>query len=174
MALHQDVLHAITASVVSALQQAGVTPHNAPQTDTNARKKSAIDTKAVRIRDFDGTPSSWEGWAHSFKSAIRSTCPEALAMMEEAEKSITDATDEVLELDKFKDVDKISAEMYNILSQYCTGEALTMVKSVTTFEGFLAWQKIFKKYNPKTMARAIRLMTEVASPKGCEGDTGHR
>ena len=59
-------------------------------------------------------------------------------MMEEAEKSITDATDEVLELDKFKDVDKISAEMYNILSQYCTGEALTMVKSVTTFEGFLA------------------------------------
>ena len=80
MALHQEVLHAITASVVSALQQAGVTPHNAPQTDTNARKKSGIDTKAVRIRDFDGTPSSWEGWAHSFKSAIRSTCPEALAI----------------------------------------------------------------------------------------------
>ena len=86
-------------------------------------------------------------------------------MMEEVEKSTTDATDEVLELDTFKDVDKISAEMYNILSQYCIGEALTMVKSVTTFEGFFAWQKIFKMYNPKTMARTIRLMTEVASPK---------
>ena len=164
MALHQDVLHAITASVVSALQQAGITAHSAPHSDTLARKKAAIDTKAVRIRDFDGTPSSWEGWAHSFKSATRSTRPEALAMMEEAEKT-TDATDEVLELDKFKDVDKISAEMHNILSQYCIGEALTMVKSVMTFEGFLAWQKIFKKYNPKTMARTISLMKEVASPK---------
>ena len=99
---------------ISALQQAGVTPHNAPQMDTNTRKKSAIDTKAVRIRDFDGTTRSWEGWAHSFKSAIRFTCPESLAMMEESEKSTTDATDEVLELDKFKDVDKISAEMFNI------------------------------------------------------------
>ena len=86
-------------------------------------------------------------------------------MMDKAEKNTTDATDEVLDFDKFKDVDKTLAEMYNLLSHCCTGEALTMVKSVTTFEGFLAWQKIFKKYNPMTMARAIRLMTEVASPK---------
>ena len=89
-------------------------------------------------------------------------------MMEEAEKSTTDAADELLELDKFNDVDKISAEMYNILSPYCNVEALTMVKSVTTFEGVLAWQKIFKKYNPKTVERAIRLMTEVTSPKAVQ------
>ena len=65
MALHQDVLHAITASVASALQRAGITPHDAWQTDTHARKKSAIDRKAVRIRDFDGAPNSWEGKCHS-------------------------------------------------------------------------------------------------------------
>ena len=29
----------------------------------------------------------------------------------------------------------------------------------------MAWQRLHKKFSPKTMARAIRLMTEVASPK---------
>ena len=56
-------------------------------------------------------------------------------------------------------------ELYDILSQYCTGEALSVIKGVTSFEGFLAWQKLHRKYNPKTMARTIRLMTDVAGPK---------
>ena len=40
-----------------------------------------------------------------------------------------------------------------------------MARGVTTFEGFVAWQRLHKKVSPKTMARAIRLKTEVASPK---------
>ena len=40
-----------------------------------------------------------------------------------------------------------------------------MIKGVTSFEGFLAWQKLHRKYNSKTMARAIRLMTDVTGPK---------
>ena len=55
--------------------------------------------------------------------------------------------------------------MYDVLSQYCTGEALSVIKGVTSFEGFLSWQKLHRKYNPKTMARAIRLMTDVTGPK---------
>ena len=44
-----------------------------------------IDVKAVRIKDFEGEPSRWEAWAHSFKSAIRAVCPDALEAMEEVE-----------------------------------------------------------------------------------------
>ena len=64
-----------------------------------------------------------------------------------------------------EEVEKKSGELYNILSQYCTGEALNVIKGITTFEGFHAWQKLYRKYNPKTMARAIRLMTDVTGPK---------
>jgi hypothetical protein len=159
--LNAEILQAIAQTVAAALHQSGLGVGAVQQSTT--KTKNAIDTKAVRIRDFDGSSSSWEAWVHSFKSAIRSTCPEALTIMEEAEKATMDATDDNLE--EYTDVEKISAEVYNILSQYCTGEALTLVKAVTTFEGFLAWQKLFRKYNPKTMARAIRLMSEVASPK---------
>ena len=154
MALRQDVLHVITASVVSALQQAGVTPHNAPQTDTNARKKSAIDTKAVRIRDFDGTPSSWEGWAHSFKSAIRSTCPEALAMMEEAEKSITDATDVVLELLYWRGVDHGQV-----------GD---------DFRRFPRVAEDLQEVQSEDYGESDKTHDGGCQPEGCEGDTGHR
>ena len=129
--------------------------------DHGPRRK--IDTKMMRIRDFSGETAHWEAWVHSFKSAIRSGCPAALQTMEEVEKSSYDGTDD--NLDDVEDVDKISGELYDILSQYCTGEALSVIKGVTSFESFLAWQKLHRKYNPKTMARAIRLMTDVTGPK---------
>ena len=42
--------------------------------------------------------------------------------MEEVEKSSYDGTDD--NLDEVEDVGKISGELYDVLSQYCTGEAL--------------------------------------------------
>ena len=39
-----------------------------------------------------------------------------------------------------------------------------MIRGVEDCKGFMAWQKLHKKYNPRTVARAIRLMAEVASP----------
>ena len=86
--------------------------------------------------------------------------------MNEAKKMTTEAKDDNFDLTMAKEeVKKMSGELYNILSQHCTGEALTIVRSVTTFEGFVAWQRLHKKFSPKTMARAIRLMAQVASPK---------
>ncbi len=60
---------------------------------------------------------------------------------------------------------KMSGELYNILGQYCTGEALTIVRGVQSFEGFLVWQKLFKTYSPRTMARTIRLISECTGPR---------
>ena len=66
-------------------------------------------SKAVRIRDFDREQGICEEWAPSLERAMRSTCFEAVAMLEEAE---TSTTDETLELEKFKGVDDISTKMY--------------------------------------------------------------
>ena len=96
-------------------------------------------------------------------SAIRSACPAALQTMEEVEKSSYDGTED--NLDEVEDVGKISGELCDILSPYCTEQALSVIKGVTLFEGFLAWQKLHRKYNPKTMARAIQLMMDVKGPK---------
>ena len=132
-----------------------------PEVGVIQRRK--IDTKMMRIRDFSGEMAHWKAWVRSFKSVIRSTCPAALQTVEEVEKSSYDGTDD--NFDEVEDMGKISGELYDILSWYCTGEALSVIKGVTSFEGFLAWQKLHWKYNPKTMARAIRLMTDVTWPK---------
>ena len=63
-ALTQEVLQAIAQSVAMALQQAGV--QQARQVPLENKKKTATDTKAIRIRDFDGDQTNWEEWMHSF------------------------------------------------------------------------------------------------------------
>ena len=170
----EQLLQVIARTVAAALQQAGMAQgqgggnggHGGGEGGRGGyggSPKKLIDTKSIRIRDFDGEQSKWEAWAHSFKSAIRSACPEVLVTMEEAEKMTLTATDDNLE--EVEEIEKKSGEMYNILSQYCTGEALNVIKGITSFQGFHAWQKLYRKYNPKTMARAIRLMTDVTGPK---------
>ena len=99
-------------------------------------RRAAIDKKAIRIRDFDGSPSGWDQWVHAFKSAMRCANPGVLEFMNEAEKMTTEAKDDNLDSTMAEEeVKKMSGELYNILSQYCTGEALTVVRGVTTFEG---------------------------------------
>lgn len=41
---------------------------------------------------------------------------------------------------------------------------MTILKGTPDCQGLLAWQRLHRRYSPRTMARAIRLMTEVASP----------
>ena len=50
----------------------------------------------------------------TLKRATRSTRHKAVATMEESEISTIEATDEILEWVKFKDVDKVSGEMCNL------------------------------------------------------------
>ena len=165
--LSAEVLQAMAQAVAMALQQAGVVGgHGA----SGERRKNgqAIDTRGVRFREFDGNLTGWESWAHAFKCAVRAANPKALELMEEVEGMTVDAKDsevigEVLE--DAGDVAKMSGELYSVLSQYCSGEALTVVRSVSTFEGLWAWQKLHRKYSPRTMARAIRLMADVAGPR---------
>ena len=57
-----------------------------------------------------------------------------------------------------------SAELYDILCQACSGETLSLVRGVEDMLGATAWYKLYKKYNPRTMARAIRLVGAVTNP----------
>ena len=134
-------LQAIAQMFAVALQQAGVghQPQAVPLPGGGGfgggrPGRPCLDTKSMRIRDFDGGQSTWEQWIHSFKSAIRSCNPAVLTVMEEAEKMIDDATDvNICGVDDLRmddEVVKMSGELYNILGQYCTGEALTIVRGV--------------------------------------------
>ena len=135
MNLNQEQLMAFTQAFAVIMQQMGCAQVQGRGGDGGQggvgggrghgpRRK--IDTKMMRIRDFSGETAHWEAWVHSFKSAVWSTCLLALDTMEEVEKSSFDGTDD--NLDEVEDVGKVSWELYDILGQYCTGEALSVIK----------------------------------------------
>ena len=115
--------------------------------------------KHMRCDTFAGGP--WDDWAFAFKRGVRSQNPEVFKGMQQAEV----AQDEVNEdTDIPSEMEVRSAELYDLLCQFCVGEALGIVKATTDMHGFEAWQKLHRKYNPRTMARGVRLLGEVVSP----------
>ena len=134
----------------------------ATTTETETRRRR-ITSKEVQAQTFDGHASAWSNSSFGFKVAIKSVSSVAHGLMVEAERMVGDAKDDVLEVD-CDDAPEISGEIYSILCQYVSGEAMTILRGTPDCQGLLAWQRLHKKYNPKTMARAIRLMSEVTNP----------
>ncbi len=132
---------------------------------TSERSGRRLDLKFMRVHDFEGQPERWPDWVFGFKRAVRAASKEAYDILDEVERSTVDVDEVDLEVKHVDvNVEKLSGELYDILCQVCTGEAMSVIRAVDDCKGFLAWQKLHKKCNPRTMARAIRLMAEVASP----------
>ena len=135
-------------------------------TKTEGRTDAKIVGKYFRSDVFSGEASKWDDWAFAFKRCVRSQSPETFKEMVDWE-AVTDDIDEESELEK--GMEKRSAELYDVLCQYCTGEALMIIRAVDDMQGIHAWQKLFRKYNPKTMARGLRVLVEAVNPPKAKG-----
>ena len=58
-----------------------------------------------------------------------------------------------------------SGELYDVLCQFCTGEALGIVRATTDMQGFAAWQKLHRKYQTSENI--------IATPTKTSVDTSH-
>ena len=146
--------------------QSGLQPPAAPPTAPPGIPASMIHSpklvgKHFRSDTFNGDAGKWEDWSFGFKRGIRSMSRAVYDKMTIWELK-TEEISEGAELDL--DMEQRSAELYDILCQYCSGEAMTILRTVSDMEGIKAWQRLYKKYNPRTMARGLRLMTESISP----------
>ena len=89
--------------------------------------------KHMRCEQFQGGP--WGDWAFAFKRAIRSQSPEAYKAMERVESQEA-AVDELGGAPPEQEMR--SGELYDVLCQFCTGEALGIVKAALDMHGFAA------------------------------------
>jgi hypothetical protein len=142
------------------------------------RIQPKLIAKYFHVEQFRGALAEWDDWSFAFRRTVNSMSPHAYSLMERAENAATDVRElfentvavaqdgssQVVELATDAEQLLRSSELYDILSQRCTGEALSLIKSVRNCSGFRAWQILYKKYNPKTMARGVRLMIEVVNP----------
>ena len=154
---------------MAQMQQAQqASPATAPASSTGptgSRNTKIIDPRHLKFTTFDGTPSKYDDWAFSFKRAIRSANCEAYKLLTQVERETKEVNEDEMELEYCGlSMENTSAEMYDLLCQACTGDALSCIRAVDDMRGLTAWHKLYKKYNPKTMARAIRLVGAVTHP----------
>jgi hypothetical protein len=143
--------------------------------DRGRHQQPKLIAKYVNTPVFKGVPAEWEDWSFGFKRTVRSMNKDAYDFMLKCENRIEDVTDDNVNFGMIPaedgqvllpDPERVlrSGELYDILCQVCGGEALSLIKSVLDLNGFAAWQVLYKKYNPKTMARGVRLLCEVTNP----------
>ena len=118
--------------------------------------RRAIDSRHLKIPTFDGEASKFGDWAFALKRTLRSISRPAYSMLTKAETESGEIDEGLIDADEEADLHAYSAELYDILCQACTGEALSLVRSVDDMLGLTAWNKLYRKYNPRTMARAIQ------------------
>ena len=126
--------------------------------DFGARRR--LEMKNLKVSEFNGKYEDWGDWAFSFKRAIRSSNQDAYKLMGKVEVMV-----ETLDsLDLSAEEDKISAELYDVLCQVCSGDAMSIVRNVVDCDGARAWQRLHRRYNPKTTASMVKMLTEVTAP----------
>ena len=114
----------------------------------------------LKYTTFDGTPSKCDDGAFSFKRAIRSSICDAYKMLVHVERATDEFQKDVVhpQFEGFR-LENVSAELYDLLCQACTGDALSCIRAVEAVRGLIDWQRLYKKYNrrePFALSRQSR------------------
>ena len=154
------------AAASTPTQQATAPP---PKRDDDDRR--VLDERIFkRLENFKGDEKSWKDWAKKFKVVIGTKNKNLMRAMEKAECTAEACTTRSIGLeDEFVNFDqatmeKLSAELYDILFMLTEDEAMSLVQSVPDVDGLAAWQKLHQNYNPKTLARVMQKIMMVVSP----------
>ena len=123
-------------------------------------RRKKLDTRYIKVEEFDGGSDRWDQWAFALKGGIRAQDAEAYRIMMKVEEMAEDLNEDDLEFEH----DEISGEVYNILCQTCRGTAQSIIRSVDDCRGLTAWQRLHRAYNPRTVARTIQALGEVTRP----------
>ena len=83
--------------------------------------------------------------------------------------NIEDLPIEFVELSNVPDFEKAAGEVYDMLCLLVHGEASPVVQGTMDMNGFEAWRRLHRKYNPTTPARALQAMIEVMTPSKTKG-----
>jgi hypothetical protein len=133
-------------------------------------RKKIIDFKtAMSCRRYSGSTEDWADWSFTLKRIVKSEEPIVYETMTYVETLTTELLEDVeFDGDAPDDIirKKASAELFDILCNLLDGEAraIVMTHGKEDCAGYRAWQALSVKCNAKTMARAIRLVSQVTNP----------
>ena len=154
-------------AVIAGMQGAGLQGASQPAANGNyGQNRRVLELKGVsRVDSFSGKESQWREWSFQLRVAVKAMEGVAAEIMSRVEQDDTAHDLAALELEfASKDITKLSGELYDILCLCLKGDPLVLVQGVTSLNGFEAWGKMYRRYNPVTPARALQAMIGVMVP----------
>ena len=115
------------------------------------------------IDKLDGR-GTWDQWSWAMKYRLKAEDKEFGKRIDKvetlSEKEMDDMEDELVgNSDETR-----SAELYGILSEKVSREAMTIVRSTKGGDGLMAWRKLFITFNPTTLTGTLVKIVEAIRP----------
>ena len=134
-----------------------------------------------RVDKYDGGEERRTEWAGDFMVATAAAIPKLARALEvvvaickkDPTGTMTIDVDGLQLAEEGKDVafdgmEKMSAELYQVLTMMTNGEAKTIVKRDDSKDGIKAWTSLVSRFDKRSMGRAFRELRECMYPTSCK------
>ena len=134
-------------------------------------RRKLQDKHYNKVDKFTGQEGTWKKFNHKFMVATKMADKVTEQVLKKIMTIRTEMSiDEVVEMEGFtgdkEAVKERSGELYDILSLLCEGEALQVVDSIVSMDGFRAYKKLQMSFNVVTVAGTMsKVIAVVAPPK---------
>ena len=118
-----------------------------------------------RVEKFAGEERAWREFSFSFRTAVGMGSMKARQVLEELEREDEEPSEWEAYGDAHGEEERWGGEVYANLSQLVSGESMTILQSVGTGNGWAAWWRLARRFDPRTPARALRAMMLAMQPK---------
>jgi hypothetical protein len=161
MAMSREDLQIIVETAVRAALSA-----KAENDGKGVEKSGRLDERYFRRMDKYNGGTGWKEFSFQFRTAAGAASDKIRVALDEIVKGGKDPgwNDIFLEWTD-PEMKKAAAELYAMLSSLLTGEAMTVMRGIPNGDGFLAWSRLFNRYDPRTPAKSLMAMMVVMQPR---------
>ena len=123
-----------------------------------------------RVEKCGGKETQWKEWCFQVSMALNAFDTKGGELMDKVEKSdMKEANTGMVEVEledhEENIMEKTKGELYSMLSVLTTDEANVIVRSIEDKNGYVAWKKLYDRYNPRTPASLTQAWLEVVNPR---------
>ena len=117
-----------------------------------------------------GGAEEWREWHYQFVVATKARSSETGALLDTVEGKDLDEADSVnligeLLQSETDHMQRTGGELYSVLSLLTKGEANQVVHGVDDMNGYVAWKRLYDRFNPRTPASLTAAWRDVIRPK---------
>ena len=112
----------------------------------------------------------WREWHFRFLVATRAFAPTIVKLLEAVQaldlsEADTTSVEGGVQPGDVAQLRQSSGEIFNVLILWTKGEANQLVRSVDDSNGYVAWKRLYDRYNPRTPASLTAAWRDVVRPK---------